>query len=102
MSHSAIKQKADPAAASLKEIPFPALGAVKSRETKKVKRGKRVFSPTAPLLTLLTIASVLFIWYVIARLRIWPELFVPSPSSVWNAFVEVAVNGYRGQTLLRT
>ncbi len=109
MSHPAIKKTADSVAAPLEKASIKAPGVLHPLKTpepkappveRRVKRGKRVSFPTAPLLTLLTIASVLFVWYTIARLRIWPELFVPSPSSVWNAFIEVAVNGYRGQTLL--
>jgi taurine transport system permease protein len=53
------------------------------------------------LLTATTIAIVFCLWYTIAWLRIVPEFFVPTPQSVWEAFVEVAfVEGYRGGTLL--
>ena len=61
---------------------------------------KHTLFPTTTLLTLTTIALVLFIWYFIARLRLVSDLFVPSPRAVWDAFVEVSVDGYRGQTLL--
>jgi taurine transport system permease protein len=47
------------------------------------------------------IAAVLIAWVVIARLEVVPELFVPSPRSVWTAFIEVSTDGYRGETLLR-
>jgi taurine transport system permease protein len=51
------------------------------------------------VLTALTIASILVVWYAIARYRIVSELFVPSPASVWDAFVDVLTDGYRGHTL---
>jgi taurine transport system permease protein len=67
-----------------------------------------VATPTVPrrprqrldwVLTALTIASILVVWDVIARYRIVSELFVPSPASVWDAFVDVLTEGYRGHTL---
>jgi taurine transport system permease protein len=53
-----------------------------------------------PLLTLLTLVSILLAWYAVARFRLVSELFVPHPASVWQAFVEIATEGYRGGTLL--
>lgn len=52
------------------------------------------------LLTLLTLASIFLAWYAIARYRLLPELFVPHPAAVWQAFVETLIEGYRGGTLL--
>jgi taurine transport system permease protein len=54
-----------------------------------------------PLLTLLTLASIFLAWYAIARFRYLPELFVPHPLAVWEAFVDTLTEGYRGGTLLR-
>ncbi len=53
-----------------------------------------------PILTVLTLLSIFLAWYVIARFRVVSELFVPHPVSVWEAFVDVATEGYRGGTLL--
>lgn len=53
--------------------------------------------------TFLSISSVLAVfgaWWLIAALEVVPELFVPRPINVWRAFVEIAVDGYRGGTLL--
>lgn len=52
-----------------------------------------------PLLTALTIAAAFLAWYLVAEWRMLPELFVPHPESVWLAFVETLVDGYRGTTL---
>jgi taurine transport system permease protein len=46
-----------------------------------------------------SVIAVLGTWWIIARLEVVPELFVPRPLSVWQAFVEIAFDGYRGGTL---
>lgn len=53
-----------------------------------------------PILTALTLVSVFLAWYAIARFRVVSELFVPHPALVWQAFVEILTEGYRGGTLL--
>jgi taurine transport system permease protein len=57
--------------------------------------------PPTWVLTSLTIAGILVAWQLVAQLRLVSDLFVPSPVSVWDAFVAVLTEGYRGQTLLR-
>jgi taurine transport system permease protein len=52
-----------------------------------------------PVLTLLTLLSIFLAWYAIARYRVVSELFVPHPLSVWQAFVDILTEGYRGGTL---
>lgn len=54
-----------------------------------------------PLLTVLTVAAIFAVWYVVAEWRLLPPLFVPHPLDVWQAFTEIATEGYRGPTLLR-
>lgn len=46
------------------------------------------------------VGAVLLLWWGVAALRIVPELFVPTPASVLEAFRDVSVSGYRGGTLL--
>ena len=53
------------------------------------------------LSSLVGVATLLLLWFVIAELRIVPELFVPHPRSVAEAFVQVSAEGYRGGTLLQ-
>jgi taurine transport system permease protein len=53
------------------------------------------------ILTALTLASILLAWYAIARYRLVSDLFVPHPAAVWEAFVDVLTEGYRGETLAR-
>ena len=52
------------------------------------------------LTSLATVAAVLGGWALIAHLEVVPELFIPRPSSVWQAFLQVSSSGYRGGTLL--
>ncbi len=47
------------------------------------------------------VTGLFAVWYIIARMKIFPEYFIPAPSSVWEVFVDIAVNGYRGGTLLQ-
>ncbi len=54
-----------------------------------------------PILTALTLISIFLAWYAIARFRLVSELFVPHPASVWQAFMDILTDGYRGETLLR-
>jgi taurine transport system permease protein len=53
-----------------------------------------------PILTALTLLSIFLAWYAVARFRLVPELFVPHPASVWEAFWEILTEGYRDRTLL--
>lgn len=53
-----------------------------------------------PFLTALTLVSIFLAWYAIARFRLVSELFVPHPVSVWQAFLDILTEGYRGGTLL--
>ena len=53
-----------------------------------------------PILTILTLLCIFLAWYAIARFRLVSELFVPHPASVWQAFVDILTEGYRGATLL--
>ena len=53
------------------------------------------------LLTAVTLVSIFVAWYAVARFRVVSELFVPHPIAVWEAFLEVLTDGYRGLTLGR-
>ncbi len=49
---------------------------------------------------MLSVFGLFMIWFVIARLKVVPEFLIPTPTSVWEAFIEVAFHGYREGTLL--
>jgi taurine transport system permease protein len=47
------------------------------------------------------VLGIFLLWYIIAGLKIFPEYFIPSPANVLEAFREIALDGYRGGTLLQ-
>jgi taurine transport system permease protein len=54
-----------------------------------------------PILTALTVLSIFLAWYAVARFRLVSELFVPHPALVWQAFLDILTEGYRGETLVQ-
>lgn len=51
------------------------------------------------LITASTLVIIFMLWYMATRYKWVPELFVPSPFSVWQAFLEIQQTGYQGHTL---
>lgn len=51
------------------------------------------------ILSVLSIATVLVIWAVISQFGLVNPLFVPTPQTLWNAFVEIFQNGYKGSPI---
>jgi taurine transport system permease protein len=45
---------------------------------------------------LLSIAVLIGVWWLVAALDVWPDLFVPDPSAVWGRFVD-SVSTHDGQ-----
>ncbi|AYD39549.1 ABC transporter permease subunit [Clostridium fermenticellae] len=52
------------------------------------------------LLTLGTMIIIFIIWFMITKLGLADQKLVPSPKSVWAAFVDIMQNGYKNYTLL--
>ena len=78
-----------------REIP---LAKVTARGKRRSGRGRP--RPVEALLTAVTLLSIFLFWFAVARYRLVSELFVPAPASVWEAFLDIASEGYRGGTLL--
>lgn len=53
------------------------------------------------ILTIGTVVVIFVVWILATTVGGVKELFIPSPKSVWNAFVDVTRNGYKGSTLLQ-
>ena len=51
------------------------------------------------LISAISIVVVFIIWVVLTRFEMINPLFIPSPKSVWLAFIDVLQNGYKGNTL---
>jgi len=60
--------------------------------------GKLTVKRFAPVITVLV---VLVAWFVISNLNLVSHLFMPTPQSVWAAFLDIVQNGYKGNTLLQ-
>lgn len=51
-------------------------------------------------ITISTVLIIFLIWYFITELKLYPEMLVPSPKSVYRSFIEIMNNGYKGNSLL--
>ena len=61
---------------------------------------RRVPRPGGPaLLSLLSVAAMVGAWWLICATGAVRADLLPSPAAVWDAFVEVTTQGYRGTTL---
>lgn len=69
---------------------FPAAAAVLNALLKK---------HSSLLLSIGSVLAVLAFWFVAAALQLIPELFLPSPASVWQKFLEVSRQGFMQATL---
>jgi len=49
-------------------------------------------------LRVLSLAVLLGLWWLVVALKVWPELFVPSPTAVWERFIDSVTvhDGQRG------
>lgn len=52
-------------------------------------------------LTIITVAAIFVFWFAITGTGAFSETIIPSPKSVWDSFVTVARDGYKGHTLLQ-
>lgn len=52
------------------------------------------------LISLTTVAIVFIAWTLITANELVSPLFLPSPMAVWNAFLDIWQNGYKGNSLL--
>ncbi len=67
------------------------------------RRGRARLARSAPHLgraaiQIASLAVLLGLWWFVARLEIWPRLFVPTPGAVWDRFVDSITthDGVRG------
>lgn len=51
-------------------------------------------------ITISTVLIIFLIWYFVTELKLYPEMLVPSPKSVYRSFIEIMNNGYKGSSLL--
>lgn len=51
-------------------------------------------------LTITTVIVIFVAWYLITATGAFSETIIPSPESVWESFIDVLLNGYKGNSLL--
>ncbi len=84
------------------DIVPPEESPVASKEAARPSQWRRRLTNVA--LPLLSVVAFVGIWQLAAASGIWNQTFVPYPSTVWNAFIEVSTNhdgvhGYGGYLL---
>jgi taurine transport system permease protein len=60
---------------------------------------KRFFASDR-LISLASVLLIVLLWSLATSLQWVSPLFLPSPVSVWSAFIEILQNGYKGNSLL--
>ena len=72
----------------------------KNQGAKAASRLKKFFQQHRnSVISILTVFALFLIWYVIAALKIVPPLFLPTPQSVWQKFLQVSQQGFMQATL---
>ena len=56
---------------------------------------------TEHLISLSVVLVILFLWFYTTSTGIVSETLVPSPISVWDSFLDILKNGYKGSTLIQ-
>ena len=52
------------------------------------------------LISLTTVVIVFLVWTLITAKELVSPLFLPSPMAVWNTFIDIWQNGYKGNSLI--
>ncbi|MBR1422796.1 MAG: ABC transporter permease [Ruminococcus sp.] len=52
-------------------------------------------------LSIITVAAIIIAWFVATSSGSVDQLFIPSPKSVWESFLTIWRDGYKGSTLLQ-
>ena len=68
-------------------IPRP-LGRRRSQLSPEARREVRRARAARVGVRVLSLAVLLAVWWIVAELDIWDDLFVPDPSAVWQRFIE--------------
>lgn len=78
------------------EIAAPAAAPprVRTADRDRTRRRRELANRTA--LRALSLAVFIGIWWLVATLDVWPDLFVPDPDAVWQRFIE-SITTHDGQ-----
>ncbi|WP_111860274.1 taurine ABC transporter permease TauC [Acinetobacter sp. CFCC 10889] len=70
-----------------------------SKSANKFKFPKFVTKNLSLLISLGSVSTIVILWFVVSALHLVPELFLPSPSAVWQKFIQVSQDGFMKATL---
>ncbi len=65
------------------------------RQVRKVKKSIKV----EHFITFMTLAVAFFCWYLLTAQKIFSDVIIPSPDKVYHTFIDILLNGYKGNTL---
>lgn len=51
------------------------------------------------IVSVISVIVVFLIWYIGSKLNLFNPVFLPSPGSVWSAFIQILKEGYKGHSL---
>lgn len=51
------------------------------------------------IITIAAVAVILAVWYIVTKLELVDIKLLPKPYAVWQAFIEICKNGYKGFTI---
>lgn len=63
----------------------------------RVKKKRRI--PQESMIMWGSVIVVFLVWYIVTKLNLFSEVFIPSPAKTWAAFMDLLVNGYKGNSL---
>ena len=69
-------------------VPQVAGRTTRSDQTPEARREARRALAGRVAVRALSLAVLLGLWWLVATLDVWPDLFVPDPSAVWQRFIE--------------
>lgn len=80
--------------------PTPVPAALESTSSRPRQRRRFAAIDRHLAISLSSVLGAVLIWWLITVTGLVKPLFVPSPASVWDAFVTTATDGYRGHSLV--
>ena len=72
----------------------------KKKSNKKKQLSLNTIFTQERVISLTTIAIVFLAWTLVTANKLVDPLFLPSPMAVWDAFIDIWQNGYKGNSLI--
>lgn len=72
----------------------------KGKSNRKKSLSLKAILTRERLISLTTVAIVFLAWTLVTTNELVSPLFLPSPMAVWDAFIDILQNGYKGNSLI--